>query len=96
MGDTVLDKQHPVCCPRESLVVRNHDEGDAALQIHLAHEIKHFLTGAAVEVAGRFIREHDAWVVRERADDSARAADRRSSYRAIYEFGYSSRRAPAI
>src|SRR5208283_4520821 len=43
---------------RQGLIMRNDNEGDAALRIHIHQKPEELFPCSSVEVAGRFIRKH--------------------------------------
>ncbi len=71
VDQSVFNQQNAISRLRESFVMRNHHKGDATFLIHLAHQMKNFLTGAAIEIPCRFISEHDFRIVGECADNGA-------------------------
>src|SRR5215469_12181441 len=52
---SVLDHQNAIGFLRQPIVMGHHDERDSVLPIHLAHDIEDLVSGAAVEVPGRFV-----------------------------------------
>src|SRR6185436_16002540 len=50
--------QNSIAVSRQSRVVRGDDRGEAALAVHLAEQVVQGVAGGLVEIAGRFIRQH--------------------------------------
>jgi hypothetical protein len=71
VGDylTVLERDDVRTVFSHLLLMRDEDDGDAALVLEPLEDIHHLDAGAAVEVAGRLVREEDRRIVEQRTRD---------------------------
>src|SRR5579884_2024438 len=56
---SVFDQQNVVGGARQPVVVRDHDDRHAGLLVHLAQQGEHLRAAAAVQVAGRLVRQNE-------------------------------------
>lgn len=65
LDDAVLDDQDALAAAREAFIVSDEDHRELAAALLLEEELQDGLSGGAVEVASRFVREEDLGVVEE-------------------------------